>query len=106
MKSTPRDQVATISFGARCADVPSGSGVAQPGAIPFTYTRTAAGQYAYRFDARILALAVLANADYQIANQAATALAASGTFALVTYNNNVPTSAPHTWTCTALDKRT
>jgi hypothetical protein len=80
--------------------------VAQPGAIPFTYTRTAAGQYTYRFDSRILALTVLANPDYQIANQAATALAASGSFALVTYNNNTPTSAPHAWTCTAIDKRT
>lgn len=65
MRTTQRDQAGgIITFGATVADAASGSGVAQPGGIPFTFTRQAAGTYYYRFSkvALLTALAVPASA--------------------------------------------
>jgi hypothetical protein len=51
----------TVTIGATLGDAPSGSGVLQPGGIPFTFTRTATGTYVLRFDTRIVPVAAFAN---------------------------------------------
>jgi hypothetical protein len=45
MRSTARDESATYTIGGFIIDAPSGSGVAQPGNVPYAFTRAAAGSY-------------------------------------------------------------
>lgn len=56
MRTTQRDGGGVVTFGATVTDAASGAGVAQPGAIPFIFTREATGVYRVRFDPRLTTL--------------------------------------------------
>jgi hypothetical protein len=101
MRTTQRDQGGTLSFGADVTDAASGAGVAQPGGIPFTFTRTGAGQYTYNIDPALRAVTVTANVWSGQGNGTAVATVGQGTFSLLTFNNNTATNARHWWNCTA-----
>jgi hypothetical protein len=105
MRSAQRDQGGTLTFGAGVADAPSGSGVAQPGGIPFTFTRTATGVYDYRISGRLVPLSVNANPNYLNGNHAAVSGLGPGFFSIATYNNGTVVNVGHFWTCTARDLR-
>lgn len=106
MRTTQRDQAATTTFGAAVSDAPSGSGVAQPGSVPFTFTRTGTGVYAYRFDTRLMPVTVNPTANSATGHSAATGSFAPGAFNVTTLASNAPANGSHYWSCTALDKRT
>lgn len=61
MRSRERDRGGIISFsGVTPSGAASGVGVAQPGNIPYSYIRTATGDYTFRFDPALHALAMQA----------------------------------------------
>lgn len=61
MRTTQRDQGLPATLSATVNDAASGSGVFQPGSVPFVFTRTAAGLYTLNFDTRIRAVAASVN---------------------------------------------
>jgi hypothetical protein len=106
MRTAQRDQGGTITFAGYAVDGPTASGVAQPGAIPFTVVRTSAGAYTVRFDPRITVLAVqmTATSNFQFA---AGGTPGPGGFSVVLLDaNGTVGNVNFSFTCTALDKRT
>lgn len=61
MRSRDRDRNTTVTFGASIVDAASGSGLAQPGNIPFTFTRGSTGVYTLYFDPRLIPIHGVAN---------------------------------------------
>jgi hypothetical protein len=105
MRTTQRDQGGTTTFAASVIDAASGSGVAQPGAVPFTFTRTGAGSYTVNFDTRLTPVApVVVPADKAVSRCSG---GAPGTFN-VFVESPPGTFVNGSWrfSCTALDKRT
>jgi|SRR3954447_24208415 hypothetical protein len=102
MRTTQRDQTGFSTFSAVVNDAPSGAGVAQPGNVPFVFTRAAAGQYEYRFDTALLPVSVTATEDTLTTNGVGVTALAPGTFRVITYAPpGTPVNGRHHWTCTA-----
>jgi hypothetical protein len=107
MRSGERDHGGTIQFGGHLVDAASGSGVAQPGSIPWTFTRTAPGSYTINFDTALTVLAVSAVPTTAIGNQVSCGgVPGAGTFITRTFDSaGTASNATHDWTCTARDGR-
>src|SRR4051812_13161222 len=58
MRTAQRDQSGYITFSGVIVDAASGAGIAQPGSIPFTFSRPQAGEYDVKFDNRLVPVAV------------------------------------------------
>jgi hypothetical protein len=58
MRTTQRDQGATVRMSAFVVDAASGAGVFQPGNVPFAMVRQSAGSYYLNFDPRVTPRAV------------------------------------------------
>ena len=101
MRTAQRDQSGPTTFGADVNDAASGAGVAHPGAVPFTYTRTATGVYRYRVDASLAPLYVTATGYGGTSHTATTMPAGAGAWDVIVSANNTPVNSRHTWTCTA-----
>lgn len=107
MRSVGKDVGSTLVFGALDADAASGSGVAQPGNIPYVWQRAATGQYTYTIDSRIKVTAVHVTVDGSVAVSGGYSSIISGGFTINTFQNNTtPLNSPRAWTCYAIDKRT
>jgi hypothetical protein len=106
MRTSQRDQGGVVTFDAAVSDAPSGSGVGQPGGIPFAFTRIATGTYRLNFDPRLTPIAAGANATATAYNASAVNLAA-GT-AQVTLGNAAfaGTNGSFSFSITARDART
>jgi hypothetical protein len=106
MRTAQRDQGGTTTFGAVVSDAPSGSGVAQPGSVPFTFIRTGPGVYTYKLDPRINVLDATASAVG--ASLATVPDWGSGRLQINTYlpTTGAANSTAHHWIATAMDKRT
>src|SRR4051812_42141524 len=59
MRSRQRDTNPAITFSLSITDAANGGGVAQPGAIPYTFTRTGTGVYGINIDARLRPIAAV-----------------------------------------------
>lgn len=53
MRSRARDVSPVIQFSLNIVDAVSGSGIAQPGSIPFAFTRVSTGVYGINLDGRL-----------------------------------------------------
>lgn len=78
MRSAQRDQGNITECGAQVSDAAGGNGVAQPGSIPFTFTRTGSGAYQINLDPRLIVLSGVAG----------------GNDTAITFANLAPTAAP------------
>lgn len=105
MRTTQRDQGGTSTFSASFTDAPSGSGIAQPGGVPFTFIRAQTGVYDIRFDTALSMVNVTASPNALTVNGVTVQLNPPGSFRVYTLLNNVATNGGAFWTCTALDKR-
>jgi hypothetical protein len=106
MRTSQRDQGGTITFAGNAVDGPTASGVAQPGAIPFTAVRNATGNYTVRFDPRIVPLSANGNATNNFQFAAGGVLGAGVLVFTLIDANGLAGNASFAFTCTALDKRT
>jgi len=95
------------TFGGVIADAAAGFGVAQPGAVPFTFTRTSAGIYQVNFDTRLRAVSGVATTD-TVTRAAAMYGFGAGSFTITRFTTNAgaPENGGSSFTCTAIDKRT
>lgn len=106
MRTAQRDQSGTITLSASVPDLPSGSGVLQPGAVPFTFTRVSAGVYEMRFDTRILPIAGSAALTTGV-GFAILAVPNPGLVRVATYGSGgALTNVSFSFVVTAVDKRT
>jgi hypothetical protein len=105
MKTRQQDQGRLIQCGAYVPDAAAGSGVFQPGSIPFTSTRIGTGSYRIDFDGRILPRTASSGAA-GATNGARVFSFAAGTMTTNTYNNNTLTNDAQNISMVALDRRT
>lgn len=107
MRTTQRDQGGMTTFSASIVDAASGSGIAQPGGIPFRWVQSVTGQYNYNFDLRLTPVAMTVSQALGNLNAGTTNLG-PGQFQVATTlaNTGAAYSGAHRWTCTAIDKRT
>lgn len=107
MRTTQREG-GYVTFNGYVKDAASGSGIAQPGNIPYTYTRTATGNYTVTVDSRIT---VLSFTVLSIAGMGFTAVANSlpptaGSFGVAVLGSGGGNTNSHFhFTCTARDTR-
>jgi hypothetical protein len=107
MRSTQRDITAYAIFSASVLDAASGFGLAQPGNIPFTFTRTATGIYVYNFSPRLRALSgSISHQSGGVNNEATLDSFAAGSFrAIMGQSTGSLFNFNHSWTITARDGR-
>jgi hypothetical protein len=109
MRSLARDQGSKhIQFNVRTPDAASGSGIAQPGNIPYVFTRTAVGQYVYNFDPAIAPMAVVGGITQSVGGSCVLTSTgiASGQISVNTVNSaGTVTNMWHGFTAMAIDNR-
>jgi hypothetical protein len=106
VRSTERDQAGIVRFGAMVADAASGSGVAQPGAVPFTFARTGTGAYQITVDPRLTVLTGIANGNDTGVVFANVSAPSGSRFNVVCRNDaGVLTNSGFHFNCTARDGR-
>lgn len=106
MRSTYRDHGGTITFNGAFADAASGSGLAQPGGIPFVFVRQSAGIYIVNIDPAILPIAGQATTDGSVSTYAQADSFQAGLFRLVSRNDTgTPTNGNMRFAVTARDGR-
>lgn len=107
MRSTQADAPGrTITFAGVFTDAATGSGVAQPGSIPYTFIRTNSA-YQFFFDTRLRALSATALVDNTARAMSSAGLGA-GTFTIIRFltGSGAAEAGGSTFSCTALDRRT
>lgn len=105
MRTTQRDQGGTSHGAATVADAPSGGGVFLPAGVPYTFVRSATGQYDYKFDARLTPRGIVATAGPVSA--IARTQAAAGSFTVQVFTSaGAAVNDQHQVSFDALDKRT
>ena len=92
-----RDSIFTCS--AQVVDAASGAGIAQPGNVPFTFTRPSAGVYHYRFYGVGVISAVASSAASGDSSASSTVDATDPTFLqIVTVVSAAYANLRHAWT--------
>jgi hypothetical protein len=108
MRSSQRDQINAIIFSGILVDAASGSGIAQPGGIVYTFIRNSVGNYTITFDPRILVISALA-IPVTASGPFAITIAGTGTSNSVNpqiYNTTGSgVNGSFKFICTAIDKR-
>jgi hypothetical protein len=107
MRTAQRDQDGFITFGMSIADAASGGGVAQPGGVAYTFTRTATGTYQFQFDVRLTAVHYETSPWITVYIAAASTSSGPGSVTVFTTSaGGTATNGNFRLTITALDKRT
>jgi len=108
MRSTSKDsgdKSKYITFSADVGDAASGSGLAQPGNIPFSFVRISTGVYNYTLLKDSLTIqAITCSINAANSNMSSVGNLAPTTFSIITMNNGPVANSRHSWTCTAFDE--
>jgi hypothetical protein len=107
MRTRERDALGVTTFGAVTQDAASGSGIAQPGNVLFTFTRTSTGNYTVNFDARLSPLVLNAQSG-QFTRVATATLVSPGVLSVVRVisNTGAGENGGFSFQVVAIDKRT
>jgi hypothetical protein len=105
MRSTQKDADNFIICGSHVSDAASGSGLMQPGGIPFVFTRTGTGQYLINFDSRITPIHIEATGQSG-ASPWALPTWLPGAISIIAVNaSGAPFNSDFRFSVTAFDKR-
>jgi hypothetical protein len=109
VRSKAQDQSKIINFMIRTPDAASGAGLAQPGNIPYSFSRVSTGLYRYTFDSSIVPTSVVAGVAQSVNCFALVGSApAAGTFDVTTMSVGTTPAATNAWhsaSVTAIDNR-